>query len=187
MCQRHYGETLRPTRPNEKLHFVFFLTMCKGMHGFCYVLVLKDGMSGFCELIPTSMANTEVTVKELLEWFKRYSVILWWISYQGSISKTKSWSNYKKCWVLYTISSRRLAMGKWNGGCSESSNASSHAFSPERAQTADWILDRTNFLSIGMFVLKMNYTNDFKADGGESEVVYSIARMICYRAFVLLS
>lgn len=47
-------------------------------------------------------------------------------------------------------------------------------------------MDRTNFASIGMFVLKLKCTNKFKADGLESKVVFCIARMISYRAFAVL-
>ena len=81
-CPRPCGETLRATKPNEIHHFDF-LSMRKGLHGF-YVLVLKDGMSGFCEFVPTTMANTAVTFHALLEWFKRYGVVLLWVSDQGS-------------------------------------------------------------------------------------------------------
>nr|CCA22183.1 AlNc14C147G7406 [Albugo laibachii Nc14] len=81
-CPRTYGESLRATKPNERLHFDF-LSMPKGLHGFCYVLVLEDGMSGFCEFVPTTMANTAVTVQAILDWFKRYGVVLLWVSDQG--------------------------------------------------------------------------------------------------------
>lgn len=47
-------------------------------------------------------------------------------------------------------------------------------------------MDRTNFASIGIFVLKLKCTNKFKADGLESKVVFCIARMISYRAFAVL-
>lgn len=47
-------------------------------------------------------------------------------------------------------------------------------------------MDRTNFASTGMFVLKLKCTNKFKADGLESKVVFCIARVICYRASAVL-
>ena len=95
MCPRPYGETLRATKPNEILHSDF-LTMPKGLHGFCYVLVSKDGMSGFCELLPERMANTEVAVQVLLDWFKRYGAVLWWVSDQGSHFKNEIMEHLRK-------------------------------------------------------------------------------------------
>lgn len=44
-----------------------FLSMPKGLHDYTYVLILKDGMSGFCELVPTTVANMEVTVQALIQ------------------------------------------------------------------------------------------------------------------------
>lgn len=98
MFPRPYGETLRATKPNEILHFDF-LTMSKGLNGFCYVLVLEDGMSEFCELIPTRMVNTDVTILALLDWFKRYGVVLWWVSDQGSHFKTEAREQVQKVLV----------------------------------------------------------------------------------------
>ena len=49
--------------------------MPKGLDGLRYVLVLKDGMSGFCEFLPTTVANTAVTVNALMDLFKRYGVV----------------------------------------------------------------------------------------------------------------
>nr|CCA27531.1 AlNc14C568G12167 [Albugo laibachii Nc14] len=94
-CPRPYGETLRATKPNEILHFDF-LSMPKGLHGFCYVLVLKDGMSGFCEFVSTTMTNTAVTVPALLDWSKRYGVVLLWVSDQDFHFKNTVMDNLRK-------------------------------------------------------------------------------------------
>lgn len=48
------------------------------------MLALKDGMTGFCELVLKSVAKKEVTVQALMDWFKRYGVVLLWVSDQIS-------------------------------------------------------------------------------------------------------
>lgn len=71
-------------------------------------------MSGFCELIPTRMANTEVTFQALLGWIKLYGVNLWWVSDQGFHSNHGV--NIKNIGCLTPFRHGVLPVRKWNGG-----------------------------------------------------------------------
>ena len=70
--------------------------MRRGLDGSRYVLVLKDGMSRFCEFIPTTVANTTVTFNSLMGWFKRYGIVLLWVSDQGSHFKSEVMEKLRK-------------------------------------------------------------------------------------------
>nr|CCA21015.1 AlNc14C109G6335 [Albugo laibachii Nc14] len=67
-----------------------------GLDGLLYVVVLKDGVSRFCEFISTTVANTMFTVNSLLDWFKRYGVVLLWVSDQGSHYKNEVMKKLRK-------------------------------------------------------------------------------------------
>ncbi|GMF57839.1 unnamed protein product [Phytophthora fragariaefolia] len=83
-----YGETLKATKPNELLHFDF-LTMFEGDGDAKYILELKDDMSGYVELIACAHAGADQTYHGLMDWFKRFGVVLLWVSDQGAHFKNE--------------------------------------------------------------------------------------------------
>jgi hypothetical protein len=73
-------------RPNHMIHFDY-LYMGEEMgddEGAKYVLVLKDDYSGFTELVWSPTATADVVVEHLQAWFKRFGVVLNWVSDQGT-------------------------------------------------------------------------------------------------------
>uniref|UniRef100_H3GD34 Chromo domain-containing protein n=1 Tax=Phytophthora ramorum TaxID=164328 RepID=H3GD34_PHYRM len=70
-------ECLHYAEPNELLHFDF-LTMVEGDGDAKYVLVLKDDMSGYVELIACAPAGADQAYHGLMDWFKRFGVVLLW-------------------------------------------------------------------------------------------------------------
>nr|CCA17015.1 PREDICTED: similar to OSJNBa0011F23.1 putative [Albugo laibachii Nc14] len=115
-CPRPFGEPLRSTKPNKILHFDY-LAMPRGDDELCYVLVLKGRMSGFCELVPTTMANTDVTVHAILDWFIRYGLVSVWVSDRGSHFKNEVMA--KLCKLLGTQHHFVTAYCPWANGSVE--------------------------------------------------------------------
>ena len=53
-------------------------------------------MSDFSEFLTTTTASTEVTDQALLDWIKRYGIVLWRVSDQGVYLKTESMRRFHK-------------------------------------------------------------------------------------------
>ena len=80
---RPLGRQLVAEKPNRVLHLDYFY-VGPADNGWTYVLVLIDGCSGFLELKGTGVANSEVVVETLLDWFKRFGIVPIWVSDRGS-------------------------------------------------------------------------------------------------------
>ncbi|KAE8951185.1 hypothetical protein PF011_g33033 [Phytophthora fragariae] len=58
--------------------------MVESESGLKYVLVLKDNMSGYVELIACPNPTADYVYTGLMDWFKRFGVVLQWVSDQGA-------------------------------------------------------------------------------------------------------
>jgi transposase InsO family protein len=79
--------TKRATRVNEVIHFdyTYVRDTTEGTPGgYKYVLVLMDGFSKFVELVPAVTDDAQTVVNALLDWFKRFGVVNFWVSDRGT-------------------------------------------------------------------------------------------------------
>jgi hypothetical protein len=79
--------TKRATRVNEVIHFdyAYVRDTTEGTpSGYKYVLVLMDGFSKFVELVPAVTDDAQTVVNALLDWFKRFGVVNFWVSDRGT-------------------------------------------------------------------------------------------------------
>ena len=80
-------ESRRAASPNEILHFDYSYVReaSEGTPGGAkWVLVLMDGFSRFVELIPTEKDDAETAITALMDWFKRFGVVKYWVSDRGT-------------------------------------------------------------------------------------------------------
>lgn len=87
-CQWPYPTTvLRDSEGNEakQAPCIFdYLAMVEGEGSLKYVVVLKDDMCGYVGLIVCTQATADYVYQELMDWFKRFSVMRQWVSDQGA-------------------------------------------------------------------------------------------------------
>lgn len=78
---RPLGRTMQAEEPWKVLHFDYYF-VGDATNGWKYVLVMKDGLSHFVELVGCATTSSEVAVEALLDWFKRFGIVLTWVSDQ---------------------------------------------------------------------------------------------------------
>eukprot|EP00918_Siedleckia_nematoides_P012776 GHVU01027955.1.p1 GENE.GHVU01027955.1~~GHVU01027955.1.p1 ORF type:complete len:429 (-),score=44.61 GHVU01027955.1:1020-2273(-) len=76
------------TEPGEILH-MDFLSLCKGVGGWYYILVLKDNWSGFVRLVKCLAADAATAAAALADWCHTYTTPSWLISDGGSHFKNE--------------------------------------------------------------------------------------------------
>ena len=64
----HFGESRKPTRPNQIIHFDYYSVGCESRNGFKYLMVIRDGFSRFTLLSPTKTPDAASAVESLLHW-----------------------------------------------------------------------------------------------------------------------
>jgi transposase InsO family protein len=87
VTNRALGMPRYATAPGQRIHFDFMKireATPDTPNGYEYVLVLVDEFSRFVELVPAVSATAEVTALALLDWFKRFGLVLEWESDQGT-------------------------------------------------------------------------------------------------------
>lgn len=85
---RPISTTLHATRPNESIHFDY-VYMGAGLDKRKYILVIKDDLSSYVWLVPTIKADAESAAVALAQWIRKFTVMDYWISDQGSHFKNK--------------------------------------------------------------------------------------------------
>lgn len=69
---RPLSSTIHASKPNEVIHFDYFL-LGESDEDYKYVLVVKDDLSGYCWLEPTTSAGAEHTAEVLARWHRAFT------------------------------------------------------------------------------------------------------------------
>lgn len=162
---RPWGEQVHGTKPNEVLHFDF-LYLGLASTGKKYVLVLKDDASKYVWLRPAAVADSEVVIESLLEWFAAFGPAYVWVTDQGSHFK-----NHVVRGLQHALGAHHhfvTAYCPWANGTVEAANRC--VLRVFRSLLSEWRLDASEWMRLAPLVqLVVNHTRR-ESLGGEAPV-----------------